>query len=297
VPYISETDSPPLDSDSPVQDLLQMRDNTTESLGSSVDTSLESLPSPRDISATEGQPVEQSSPPTAEESDSINIKDSSVTPLCALKETAYKHILKPKRVTFNSQVYYSDDPSEMTSNGDTSSHNTTDGGGKSLSSLNVTPSSTPTRRIILVLFSGTDSVGEVLRKRYPDCDVVNVDSDGKSPNLTHHVDVLQWKYWQHFQPGEVYAVWASPPCTAFSRTNTLNTTPAQQLAHARKLELGCKIAKKTIEIINYLNPEEFFIENPQGGLREQKFMQDFKSYRATTSYCMFGKPFRKNTDI
>jgi hypothetical protein len=332
MPYISETDSPPNQD----QDQLSMRANNSGSLRDPVTREI-TPSSPGVLVTTDGQPTRKSSP-TVDESVSKVKEEIGVLKRISSEGTASIPVLKPKKVIFNNQVYYSEDAittnseisdkiasvtssdsssshetdvyrrssqkttDDSSSNHNTgvyrrSSHKTTENDLHVLSNTLVNETLQRKKNIILVLFSGTDSVGEVLRERYPNCDIINVDSDAKCPNLTHNVDVLSWKYWNQFKPGDVYAVWASPPCTGFSRTNTLNTTPAQQIAHAKKLELGCKIAKKTLEIINYLNPEEFFIENPYGGLREQKFMQDFKAFLTTTSYCMFGKPFRKNTDI
>jgi len=150
------------------------------------------------------------------------------------------------------------------------------------------------QRKFLVLYSGTDSVGETLRKTYPECAIVNVDNDVASPNVTHCVDILEWNYKLQYKPGEFHTIFASPPCTAFSRMQSLS---ADSRDKELKFQQGCKLAEKAIEIIQYLQPDEFFLENPVGKLREQVFMKDWSAHRNTTSYCMFGTPFRKNTDI
>ena len=52
-------------------------------------------------------------------------------------------------------------------------------------------------------------------------------------------------------------IWSSPPCTEYSKAKTTGI---------RKIEYANSIVLKTIEIINYLNPKSFIIENPRTGL-------------------------------
>jgi hypothetical protein len=53
--------------------------------------------------------------------------------------------------------------------------------------------------------------------------------------------------------------------------------------------------KKTIRIIEELQPKFWFIENPRGMLRKQPFMKDL--FRRTVTYCKYGMPYQKATDI
>jgi hypothetical protein len=53
--------------------------------------------------------------------------------------------------------------------------------------------------------------------------------------------------------------------------------------------------KKTIEVIEYFQPEYWFIENPRGVLRKMPFMERFK--RNTVTYCQYGDERMKPTDI
>ena len=59
------------------------------------------------------------------------------------------------------------------------------------------------------------------------------------------------------------------------------------------------MVKETLSIIECycnLNPHlKFYIENPRGLLRKQKFMQDFE--RTTVWYCKYGDTRAKPTDI
>ena len=65
---------------------------------------------------------------------------------------------------------------------------------------------------LLELFSGTGSVG-----RQWDGEVVSVDIAGDEP--THRADILEWDY-TFYDPNHFDVVWASPPCTQYSKART-----------------------------------------------------------------------------
>ncbi len=64
---------------------------------------------------------------------------------------------------------------------------------------------------LLELFSGTGSVGKVAR--FYGFDVVSLDRD-ISANVK--MDIMDWNY-QEFPPQHFDVIWASPPCTVYSR--------------------------------------------------------------------------------
>jgi hypothetical protein len=57
------------------------------------------------------------------------------------------------------------------------------------------------------------------------------------------------------------------------------------------------LVRRTREIIQYFNPSRWVIENPVGLLRHQPIMDDLSHLRKTVSYCRYGFPYRKNTDL
>ena len=129
---------------------------------------------------------------------------------------------------------------------------------------------------LLELFSGTKSVSKAVGIQYSE--VVNVDMmDTYSPTIKS--DILNWDY-KVFPPGYFHTIWASPPCTEYSKLNQ---------SHPEKtpnLELADSIVKKTIEIIEYFKPVKWYIENPQTGtLKDREFMWSIPFY--DVDYCSY----------
>ena len=137
---------------------------------------------------------------------------------------------------------------------------------------------------ILELFAGTGSIGKWARQNGHE--VVSLDLDKKS-GATHTCDIRMWDY-MVYAPGYFDVCWASPPCTQWSRCRT--TGPPRDLEGARG------IVRKTLEIIDYLQPTIFYIENPQTGmLKEQDIMAHLPYF--DVDYCAFGYLYRKRTRI
>ena len=139
----------------------------------------------------------------------------------------------------------------------------------------------------LVLFSGTDSVGRFMRKHLPEgSQVINMDSDPAAPNAMH-INIFDWDFRQ-FAPGFFDILWMSPPCTEYSVAKTIGR---------RNLAAADALVQRALEIKDFLAPRFWVLENPLGLLRDRVFMKPLSQFRQTTSYCLFGDPFRKNTDL
>tara|TARA_Y100001963_G_scaffold32158_1_gene44424 strand:- start:1667 stop:2278 length:612 start_codon:yes stop_codon:yes gene_type:complete len=132
---------------------------------------------------------------------------------------------------------------------------------------------------VLELFSGTGSVGKVCKQL--GWEVISVDM---LLPADHQVDIMKFDY-QQYDKNHFDIVWASPPCTEYSKAKTQGI---------RDINGANKLVLKTLQIINYFNCHYWFIENPQTGkLKDQEFMRNLQYVDA--DYCMYGLPYRKRT--
>ena len=90
-------------------------------------------------------------------------------------------------------------------------------------------------------------------------------------------------------------VWASPPCTYFSVASIGHHWNKDHTPKTEEAKLGVKIIQKTVDIIKFLKPDYFFIENPRGKLRKLEVVKGIP--RATVTYCQYGEDRMKPTDI
>lgn len=139
---------------------------------------------------------------------------------------------------------------------------------------------------VLELFKGSGSIGTYCKAQ--GYEVISLDIMEKY-NATHTTDILQWDYRQ-YQPGHFHIVWASPPCTEYSAL--LNCRPER----VRDLELADNIVIRVLDIIEYLKPKFWFIENPQTGLLKTRHFMDGLPYYDVT-YCHYGYNYKKATRI
>jgi hypothetical protein len=143
---------------------------------------------------------------------------------------------------------------------------------------------------ILELFAGSRSfsnAAEELGFETYSVDINNFD------NIDYVTDILDFDYKKiPFKPD---AIWASPPCTAFSVTQIGRNWFHDNTPKTEGAKLGIKLVLKTLEIINKLEPKYWFIENPRGKLRKLNIVSGLP--RTTVWYCQYGDRRAKPTDI
>lgn len=150
---------------------------------------------------------------------------------------------------------------------------------------------------VLELFKGSGSITKYYQNN-DDVEVISLDFE-KKYNPTICIDIMEFDYKQ-YEPEEFEIIWASPECKVFSQLqNTWIGRKWKDKEHLHSVrEEHSKFINKTIEIIDYLKPKYYFIENP----RHSKIWNfiDNKNYTdkfIIVDYCYFGYGYKKPTKI
>lgn len=150
---------------------------------------------------------------------------------------------------------------------------------------------------LLELFCGTKSITKVFNKRGHDTYTVDYNPE-LEPDLCIDImnltaDMIIEKF------GKPDVIWASPDCTSYSiaaishhRYKEEDGNLAPKSDYAKYCD---KVNQHVMELIRELNSKYYFIENPRGGMRKMRFIQDKPRY--TVWYCQYGDIRAKPTDI
>ena len=87
---------------------------------------------------------------------------------------------------------------------------------------------------------------------------------------------MNWDY-KVFLPGAFDVIWASPPCTEYSRAKTVGV---------RKIDESNLIVQRTFDIIQYLQPRFYIVENPQTGLLKEQAIMRGRAFK-DIDYCKY----------
>ena len=137
--------------------------------------------------------------------------------------------------------------------------------------------------LLLELFSGTGSIGRAFRKQ--GWDVFAVDLDPKAA-ADLHMDTLDLT--PAMLPPQIDCIWASPPCTHYSRARTKAKTP-------RDLIGSDALVQKVLDLVAHYKVA-FFMENPHSGLlKEREVVQGIPMQ--VVDHCRYGTAYRKRTAI
>jgi hypothetical protein len=150
--------------------------------------------------------------------------------------------------------------------------------------------------ILLELFAGSCSFSDEAKKYgYETITVDNGEAfvdDTPFKKIDYIENILSF-YYQELPSIDI--VWASPPCTYFSVASIGHHWNKDHTPKTKEAIIGVNLVKKTMEIIDYLGPKYWFIENPRGKLRKLEIMKDLP--RKTVTYCQYGEERMKPTDI
>ena len=127
----------------------------------------------------------------------------------------------------------------------------------------------------LDLFCGTKSVTRTLEGLGYEVVTLDIRRECQADFV---VDIRKWPYWKFYDPGYFDIIWASIPCTEFSQALT---------TRERNLRMADSIARRTLNIIRWLSPKKFFIENPAGHalLQNRPYMRGVP--KIAVDYCQF----------
>lgn len=152
---------------------------------------------------------------------------------------------------------------------------------------------------VLELFSGTECLSNAFRRRGGH-ECFTVDWDKRFPSSLH-IDIMQLTADMILEKfGRPDVVWIGFDCTTFSvaaigHHRMKDPVTGCLLPKTDKARMADEVDKHTLEVVRQLNPKLWFIENPVGGLRKMGFMRGLPRY--TITYCQYGFPYRKATDI
>ena len=146
---------------------------------------------------------------------------------------------------------------------------------------------------ILELFAGSRSIGKAAEQqgyKVFSSDINDYQGiDYVCDLLMFDVDILP------FTPD---VIWASPPCTGFSVAAIGHHWTGGKGAYIPNTDtarLGIQLLRETLRIIDQINPDVWFIENPRGLMRKMPELEKMQRY--TVTYCQYGDKRMKPTDI
>lgn len=100
---------------------------------------------------------------------------------------------------------------------------------------------------------------------------------------------------------KVHVLWASPPCDIWSYASGSFHWTGEGLPKTEKSQAHIKILMRTLELIEEITPDYFFIENPRGRMRRYppfvEWLEKHNGVEKTLTYSSYGFKTVKPTNI
>lgn len=152
---------------------------------------------------------------------------------------------------------------------------------------------------VLELFAGTRSIGKAFEARGHE--VFSVEWDKSFDRIDLYADIGQLTAQDILERfGKPDVIWASPDCSTFSvaaisKHRRLDKATGSLEPITEYAKFCDAVDQHVLELIQELQPEFYFIENPMGAMRKMSWMQGLPRY--TVTYCKYGEERMKPTDI
>ncbi len=146
-------------------------------------------------------------------------------------------------------------------------------------------------KVAVDFFSGTGSATKAFRESndWKVFDVeLNPSNDFDSDRIDLEKDIMDVN--PEDLPNQVDFVWASPPCTAFSRASVGHHWSENMKPDTEYCLTNIQLVWKTLYLINKLKPDYWFMENPQGML-----INVLPHSPEKVTYCQYGDDRMKPT--
>lgn len=142
---------------------------------------------------------------------------------------------------------------------------------------------------VLDLFCGLGGWGLAFQERGHE--VVGVDFDPRfEPEICADVLALN-----PLELGTFDVVCASPPCETFSMLTVGRNWHMDSRPKTERAWTALMLVYRTVHLIDFLQPAFFVLENPRAKLRKLPPLQRYT--RRTVTYCQYGAPWMKPTDL
>ena len=156
-------------------------------------------------------------------------------------------------------------------------------------------------KIAVDLFSGTGSATKAFRESndWKVFDVeLNPNKDFDTDRIDLEKDIMDVN--PEELPNKVDFVWASPPCKAFSVASIGYHWEKDSDKYIPQTEFAKKsieLVKHTLDLIDEINPEYWFLENPRAMMRKILNQEIGIWPEGTVTYCQYGDNRMKPTDL